>query len=233
MKMLLAFLVENGGNNMGIIYNDNVEESKIYEAYGLTVYGKINRYVWTIRGGEDENALITFRITDADENNIFSMNMGNNCIFQSRIDDTLDNFLWWIAEEYPDAYTIEKQVFKSLCFSDCLFNHSIRNRKFKKRKEEEERKRIAEYKEKEQADINNIKAYCNKNGFLFYFTSNGVYIIKAFTDNATYLLKTAGDDRLKSLIDFIEQYPNNEDAKIIKNGTIEEILEYIRRNGGK
>ncbi len=95
---------------MGIIYNNNVEETKIYEAYGLTVYGKINRYVWNIYGNKEENALITIRIADAEGKNIFSMYMGNNCILQSRIDDTMDNFLWWIAEEKPDAYTMERQI---------------------------------------------------------------------------------------------------------------------------
>lgn len=218
---------------MGLIYNSNVEETKIYEAYDLIVYGKINRYVWTICGGKDENALITFRIIDVDGNNIFSMNMGNNCIFQSRIDDTLDNFLWWIAEDNPDESTIEEQVFKSLCSSDCLFNHSIRNRKFKKKKEEEERKRIAEYKEKEQADINSVKAYCDKNGFILCFTCNGVYIIEAHTENAAYLFKTANNQRLESLIEFIKQHPDNNDARMIKSGTMEEILNYIKQNGEK
>lgn len=99
----------------------------------MTVYGKVNRYVWTIRGGEDENALITFRITDVNGNNIFSMNMGNNCIFQSRINDTLDNFLWWIVEDHPDKSTIEKQVLNSLCASNSIFNYSIENRKIKKK----------------------------------------------------------------------------------------------------
>ena len=82
---------------MGLILNNNVEESKIMTAYGLTVYGKINRYIWTISDKAEENALINIRITDAEGNNIFDMNMGNNVILQSRIDDTMDNFLYWIA----------------------------------------------------------------------------------------------------------------------------------------
>ena len=109
---------------MGLILNNNVEESKIYSAYGLTVYGKINRYIWTMDNNKEEKVLITIRISDVEGNDIFSMQMGNRCIFQSRIDDTMDNFLYWIAKDQPDAYDIEKQVFKSLCASDCLFNHS-------------------------------------------------------------------------------------------------------------
>lgn len=51
---------------MGLILNNNVEETKIMSAYGLTVYGKINRYVWTLSGNTEENALITIRIADAE-----------------------------------------------------------------------------------------------------------------------------------------------------------------------
>lgn len=122
---------------MGIIYNNNVKESKIYEAYGFTVYGKINEYEWSIYNYRRENALITIRIIDESGNDIFSMYMGNNCILQCRIDDTMDNFLWWIAEEHPDSYTIEKQVYSSLCSNNCLFNNSIQQRKVKRRREEE------------------------------------------------------------------------------------------------
>ena len=52
---------------MGIIYNENVQESKIYQAYGLTVYGKINRYVWATRENQEENALTAIRIVDASD----------------------------------------------------------------------------------------------------------------------------------------------------------------------
>ena len=109
---------------MGLILNNNVQETKICSAYGLTVYGKVNRYVWTLDNRE-ENALTTIRIADTEKNTIFSMNLGNNCILQRRIDDTMDNFLYWIATKNPDKYVIEKQVRKSLCQSDCLFNHLI------------------------------------------------------------------------------------------------------------
>ena len=101
---------------MGIIYNENVQESKIYQAYGLTVYGKINRYVWATRENQEENALTAIRIVDASGNDILFMHLGNNVILQSIIDSTIDNFLYWILEDKPDAYTIKKQVlFILLC----------------------------------------------------------------------------------------------------------------------
>ena len=52
---------------MGLILNNNVSEEKIMQSYGLTVYGKINRYVWTLEGNREENALIDIRITDAED----------------------------------------------------------------------------------------------------------------------------------------------------------------------
>lgn len=212
---------------MGIVYNSNVEEKEIMQAYGLKVYGKINRYVWTICGNKEENALISIRIADTEGKNIFSMNMGNNCILQSRIDDTMDNFLYWIAEEQPDNYTIERQVYKSLCASSALFNHSIRQRKEKQRREEAEKIRIAERKKEEDAAIESIKAYCTKNNLIPHFTYDGVYLIETCTDNALQMLKTADDEQIKSIIEFIKKHPDNKDASIFKFGTREEILQYI------
>lgn len=216
-----------GGLDMGIIYNSNVEETKILQSYGLTVYGKINRYVWTMDNNKEEKALITIRIEDTEGKNIFSMNMGNRFIFQSRIDDTMDNFLYWIAEEQPDIYTIERQVYKSLCASDAFFNHSIRQKKENQKREEAEKIRIAELKKEEDAAIQSIKTYCAKNGLIPHFTYNGVYLIKTRTENALQMLKMADDKHMESIIKFIKKYPDNKDASIFKFGTREEILQYI------
>ena len=43
---------------MGLILDNNVEETKIMSAYGLTVYGKINRSVWTI--SDRKNVVIKY-----------------------------------------------------------------------------------------------------------------------------------------------------------------------------
>lgn len=212
---------------MGIIYNGNVEEAKIYEAYGLTVYGKVNKYVWTIYEGEpEENCLITIRVADAG-NDIFAMYMGNNCIMQSRIDDTMDNFLWWISEDHPDAYTIEKQIYQSLCSSDCFFNDSIIQRKWEKRKEEEEKKRITECEKMEQEAIANIEAYCSRNGFIPYFAHNEIYIIKTHNEKSYNMIKSADNKQMESIINFMKEHPDNADACIIKYGNMENILNYI------
>ena len=212
---------------MGLILNNNVEESKIMTAYGLTVYGKINRYIWTISDRAEENALITIRIADAEGNDIFSMNMGNNVILQSRIDDTMDNFLYWIAKDQPDAYDIEKQVFKSLCQSDSLFNHLIRQKKDKQRKADAERQRMEEAQKKERAAVDSINDYSDENGLIPVFTYEKVYLIKALTETAGNVIKTADNKYMEGLLQFMESHPDNIDARIIKSGTMEEILQYI------
>lgn len=220
---------------MGLIYNKNVQEQKIYEAYGLTVYGKINRYMWTIRDNEEENALITIRIVDNAGNDIFFMNMGNRCIFQSRIDDTLDNFLWWMSEERPEKNTIEETIYRCLCASDSLFNHSILNKKIRQKREKEEQKRAEKLKREEEEAIDRIKIYCSKNGFISHFGYGGVYIIKPYTENTREVLEGAKNNRdnMKNYIQFIQEYPNNKDAIIIKSGSMEKILQYISEQEGK
>lgn len=213
---------------MGLILNNNVEESKIYSAYGLTVYGKINRYIWTISDRAEENALITIRIIDAEGNDIFSMNMGNNVILQSRIDDTMDNFLYWIAKDQPDTYDIEKQVFKSLCASNCLFNHSIRQRKQNEKRKEEEAQRIAERQAMEEKQIATITDYCKSKGLFFYQDYTEGYLLKAHTETALNMITTADKKQMDYIIDFAQKHPDNKDVSIVKHDTMENILNYIK-----
>lgn len=213
---------------MGLILNNNVEETKIMIVYGLTVYGKINRYVWTLEGNREEKALINIIIvSDADNELLFSMQMGNRCIFQCRIDDTMDNFLYWIATEKPDAYSIEKQVYKSLCQSDSLFNHLIRQKKDRQRKADAERQRMEEAQKKERAAVDSINDYSNENGLIPAFTYEKIYLIKALTEKAQNVIKTADNKHMEGLLQFMESHPDNTDAMIIKSGTMEEILQYI------
>ena len=215
---------------MGLILNNNVEETKIMQAYGLTVYGKINRYVWTISGNAEENALITIRIEDAEGNNIFDMSMGNNAILQSRIDDTMDNFLYWIIKDQPDVYTIERQVFKSLCQTDSLFNHSIFNRKQKEKRQAEEDRRIAERKAEEQKNLNIINDYCIRKGLFFCHDYSEGYILKPLTEAAFSILNTADEKQIVHIIQFATEHPENKDVQIVKRGTIENLVERMETN---
>ena len=216
---------------MGLILNNNVEESKIYSAYGLTVYGKVNRYVWTIDNNREENALTTIRVVDAGGNDIFSMYMGNRCIFQCRIDDTMDNFLYWIAKDQPDEYRIENQVFKSLCQADSLFNHSIFNRKQKEKRQAEEAQRIAERQTTEEKQIAMINDYCIRKGLFFCQDYTEGYILKALTEAAFSMLNTADKKQIDRIIQFATEHPENKDVQIVKHDTIENIVKDIKQEG--
>ena len=212
---------------MGIIYDGNVEEKKLYKAYGLTVYGKINRYIWTIHNGKEDECIITLRIANNDGNNLLDMYLGNNCIMYDTFDRTIDNFLYWIVSENPDAEQIKKQVFESLCQSDCCFNHRIRARKFNAEREEEKRKRIEEQKKKEQVALDKIKEYCQKKDLIFYYDGWTVYLLKALDTKGRELVNQAieekNHDYMISYIQFAEKYPDNKDLRIVQSGAIQEI----------
>ena len=212
---------------MGIIYDGNVEEKKLYKAYGLTVYGKINRYVWTIHNNKEDECIITLRIADSDGNNILDMYLGNNCSMCDTFDRTIDNFLYWISTENPDAEQIEKQVFESLCQSDCWFNDRIQMRKFNDQRKEEEQKRIEEQKRKEQAALDKIKEYCHKKGLIFYDRWGYVYLLKTLNEKAKETIiraiESGNYDSMAKYIQFAEEYPENTDLRIVQSGEIQDI----------
>ena len=212
---------------MGIIYDGNVEEKKLYKAYGLTVYGKINRYVWTIHNGKEDECIITLQIADSDGNNILDMYLGNVCIMYDIFDETIDNFLYWISTENPDAEQIEKQVYQSLCQSDCWFNDRITNQKFKERQQAETQRRIEEREARKRAALDKIKEYCRKKNLIFYYDGWKVYLLKTSCDAATSLINQAIEERnytdMERYIQFAEKYPENRDLKIVQSGEIQEI----------
>lgn len=212
---------------MGIIYDGNVEEKKLYTAYGLTVYGKINRYVWTMHDGKEDECIITLRITDSNGNNILDLYLGNNCAMYDIFDRTIDNFLYWISTENPDSEQIEKQVFESLCQSDCWFNHRITTKKFYDKREAEVQKHLEEQKAKEQAALDKIKEYCRKKDLIFYDDGWKIYLLKTSCDAAKSLINQAIGERnytdMERYIQFAEKYPENKDLNIIQSGTIQEI----------
>ena len=212
---------------MGIIYDGNVEEKKLYKAYGLTVYGKINRYIWTIYNGKEDECIITLRITDSAGNNVSDLYLGNNCIMYDTFDRTIDNFLYWISTGNPDAEQIKKQVYQSLCQSDCWFNHRITNRKFKERQQAEIQRKIEEREAKKQDILDKIKEYCRKKNLIFYYDGWKAYLLETSCDAATSIINQAIAEKnhtdMERYIQFAEKYPDNKDLHIIQSGTIQEI----------
>lgn len=210
---------------MGIIYNRNAEEKELYSAYGLTVYGKANRYDSEF-SPEVEFVYITLRIAD-EEKTIIDEYMGNNCIFPSVFDRTIDNFLYWIVNDKPDTYGIQNAIRKCLCSSNCLFNSQMENRKRKERDEAVEKARCEEIRVEEQKRIDTVKQYCKAKNLLFKQCWNDVYLIKLHNEKARELIENANNDSFEKLRDFMVEHPDNTDAVIVMDGKLEDIAMQI------
>lgn len=218
---------------MEIIFNSNVEEKDLYSAYGLTVYGKENDYDWTIYPDRQrEKCYISLRIND-ENNDIININLGNRCIFKENFDRTIDNFLYWIVKDQPSDYLIENAVFKSLTCTDSIFNHRMENRKRKERQEEEQRKRIEEREKTERAAVVEIIDYCTAHGYFSYEKYGEIIIVKPLHDKAREMIKNAIDqcntERMEMYIDFVMKHSENNDLRIVASGTIEEVLDFVRK----
>ena len=218
---------------MGIIFNNNVEEKKLYSAYDMTVYGKENDYDWTIYPDKPrEKCYISLRINNG-TNDIINMTLGNRCIFKENFDRTIDNFLYWIKNDSPSSYVVENSVFKSLTCTDSIFNHRIEMRKHKERQEEELRKRAEERKKKERASVVEIIDYCTKHGFFSYEKYGEIIIVKPLRDKVKEMVKNAIDqcntERMEMYIDFAMKHSENNDLRIVTSGTIEEVLDFVRK----
>ena len=99
--MYLSYLLERR-LKMGLIYLKN-EEKRIYEAYGMIVYGIQDRYIWSIYTDRpDENVYTSLRI-ERDEKNILDVHLGNLCIFEENFNRTIDIFLLWIDIDIPNS----------------------------------------------------------------------------------------------------------------------------------
>ena len=222
---------------MGIIYNSNVEEKQLYSAYGMTVYGKENDYDWTIYPDRQrEKCYISLRITNiinGNENEIINITLGNRCIFKENFDRTIDNFLYWIDKDFPSNYAIENAVFKSLTCTDSIFNHHIEQRQYRDRQEEEQRKRIKEREKKERAAVVEIIDYCTRHGYFSYEKYGEIVILKPLHDNVKEMIKSAIDqcdtERMEMYIDFAMKHSENNDLRIVASGTIEEVLDFVRK----
>lgn len=74
---------------MGVIYNKEAKEEKLYEAYGMTVYGVANKYRWFIYEDKpDEECITSIRITNGNEE-LINLGFGNNCIMMENFKNTM------------------------------------------------------------------------------------------------------------------------------------------------
>ena len=212
---------------MGLIYLKN-EEKRIYEAYGMIVYGIQDRYTWSIYPDRpDENVYTSLRI-ERDEKNILDVHLGNLCIFEENFNRTIDNFLWWIDKDNPNSYDIKHAMLKSLTKTDSLFNHLIGNRKRKEQAEANEKARVEAIREEEEKQKETIKDYCKKKGYIFKETYKKSYLIKPLNEKAKTVIENAEEKVFDSLVDFMTEHPDNTDAVIVMSGNVEGLLDGVK-----
>ena len=214
---------------MSVIYNNDVEEQELYRAYGMIVYGKINRYVWTIYPDrEDDDCLITFRVAREDGDDVIDYYLGNNVIsLNDYFNTTIDNFLYWIAKESPDKYNIESVIRKTLCATDCLFNHRISNMKYREKMQAAERERTENIRKEEIRKQNYITQKCNEKKLVFTMADMQYCVLKPLTEDASKLLKDADKSRMELYVKFAEKYPDNKQLKVITKGHLDDVYEYM------
>jgi len=211
---------------MGIIYDKNAKEKELYSAYGLTVYGKENRYdsIWS---PDVKSVFITLRISDG-EKDLVDEHLGNNCIFPGTFKSTIDNFLWWISNDKPDDYDVKSHILKCLCSSNCLFNTQIENRKWKEEQQRKKEERCRLIEKEREVKIYAIKEYCKKNHLVFARNWKGVYLFEVDNERAKETLESANSDRLDSYISYMKKH-SVVDARLVADGSLDKIYEYIRR----
>lgn len=213
---------------MGLIYTEN-KEKELYAAYDMTVYGKENKYNWTIYPDKPTETVYTTLRIEKNGEDIVNVVVGNRCIFEKVFLRTIDNFLYWIDKDDPDSYSIEKAVFKSLCEANSLFNYNIENRKRQEQKDLEYEARREAIIAEEERKLEEIRDYCNKKKLVFKKYYEKMYLIKIMDENVREMITGADKDKLKWLVDFMHEHPDNAQAIIVIEGELDEVMDKIGR----
>ena len=211
---------------MGVIYRNN-EEKELYSAYGMTVFGKVNEYEWTIYPDrKNEECLTSLRIEGENGNNLYDRSLGNRCIFKDNFDRTIDNVLYWIDRDCPDILDIENVVENNLCSSGSLFNHMINSRKMKEKMELERAKQYEEKRKILEEKANKVHKICNKKKYFCRMYRDDYCIVLNPLNKKSRQILSSNDSYYAMLMykDFAIKNPGNKDVKFIFDGTFDEFL---------
>ena len=211
---------------MGVIYKSN-EEKELYSAYGMTVFGRVNEYEWTIYPDRNnEECLTSLRIKGKNGNNIYDRSLGNRCIFKDNFDKTIDNVLYWIDRDCPDILDIENVIEKNLCSSGSIFNHLINNRKMKEKMELERAKQYEEKRKIFEEKANKVHKICNKKKyFCRMYRDDSCIVLNPLNEKSRQILSSNDSyDAMLMYKDFAIKNPGNKDVKFIFDGTFDEFL---------
>lgn len=216
-----------GERIVGIATN-NKEEKQLYEAYGMTVFGVENRYDWTIYPNRpSENVYTNLRI-EKNGTDVVNIPVCNRCIFEDNFLRTIDNFLYWINKDKPKEFEIENAVFRVLCETNSMFNHSIGNRKRKEQQEKEYKARRDAIIAEEERKLGLVRKYCKENDLVFKQKYEKMYLIKILDENVREMIVNADKDKLEWLVDFMHDHKDNTQAVIVLEGELDELVEKVK-----
>lgn len=227
---------------MGLVYSfKETEEAKLYEAYGMIVYGNVNKYTWTIYPDRPDEEVYTSIRIEKDGEDIANEKLGNRCIFKEVFERTIDNFLWWLDQDKPDPYDVERMILKSLCENNSLFNYRIESRKQKMLEKYRENERVEKRKIQMKELFHQLQSICDKKKWLLYqhgdYPYCDCYIFKAKNKRAKeYILDAIAADksnRIKSFADFAKKHADNTDVELIAFGYIEDVVNMLKEKGVK
>ena len=211
---------------MGVIYKSN-EEKELYSAYGMTVFGRVNEYEWTIYPDRNnEECLTSLRIKGKNGNNIYNRSLGNRCIFKDNFDKTIDNVLYWIDRDCPDILDIENVIEKNLCSSGSIFNYLINNRKMKEKMELYREKQWEENRKILEEKANKVRKICDKKKYFHWMYGGGSCVVLNPLNKKSRQLLASNDvhDAMLMYKDFAIKNPGNKDVEFIFDGTFDEFL---------
>ena len=205
------------------------KKETLYTAYGYIVEGIKAIYRWTYDGsGREEACLTSLYVTDADGKKVYTHHAFHNPIFMKHFDKNIDCFLWWVANDTPDIYNIEKTFHDVFIKNSCSFSYIINRRIQKEKQEKLERQRVAERRETENA----IVSYCKENNLKLYKAFSKLYIMEFSDDKTEALFNNADARQLENYVNFIMENGTKE-AKIIfsadtYNADIKAVYEAIK-----
>lgn len=227
---------------MGLVYSfSETKEEKLYEAYGMAAYGNVNRYEWSIYPDRPDEEVYTSIRIEKDGEDIVNEMLGNRCIFKEVFERTIDNFLWWLDQDKPDPYDVEKMIFKSLCENNSLFNYRIESRKQKMFEKYRENERAEKRKIQMKELFHQLQSICDKKKWLIYrhgdYPYCDCYIFKAKNKLAkeyvSYTIAENNYQKIKIFTDFAKEHPDNTDIESIASGYIEDVINMLKERGVK
>lgn len=190
----------------------NISETiNLMNSHNIQVIGKTGTWKSSLFGNKDVITAIAF--LDKEGNTIMKENFSaNTCVFyDEKIGEKLECLCWYLSHEKVDSYDCEKLMEKLIQNNLELFCCHIKNRM----KKEQIVKEYQNKQEKKEILRTKISLFCNENSLDLYECDLNYYVIKIMDNEVRKAFDKYG---IKTYMDFMHNYPNNPQARIIYEG---------------